>query len=195
MFENSMDKIEAICALVGALAVILGGMWFIVKQAVKSGIKAHRLEKIEKIISNLPCDYHANELLRIKAILIQKYPSSANVFSLKASPRVLNELGKQLFNDIDGSSFLAENKEVLFKLITESNPLAKLDVEQAANAACMSLIPTPTFKRMKDFVYNSSVIEIEGGKRYDISLSDICFVLSIPLRDMYLSDIGLKDKL
>jgi hypothetical protein len=117
-----------------------------------------------------------------------------NIFSIKVSPRALNELGKRLFNDIDGNSFLKENKNVLFKSITESNPLTELDVEQVANVACLSLVSTPAFNKMKDFVYNSPAVEIEGGKKYDISLNDICFVLSIPLRDMYLNNIGLKDK-
>ncbi|MDR1056634.1 MAG: hypothetical protein LBL90_12625 [Prevotellaceae bacterium] len=191
---ENVDKIEAICALIGAVAVILGGVWFIIERAFKSGKNAHRLEEIEKNTSNLPCVLHGDDLLKIKTILIQKYPSSVNIFSMKASPRILNKLGIRLFNDIDGNSFLEENKDVLFKFITESNPLAELDVEQAANTACLSLISTPAFTRMKDFVYNSPSIEIEDGKKYDISLNDICFVLSIPLRDMYLNDVGLKDK-
>jgi hypothetical protein len=178
--------------LIGAIAVILGGVWFIIRQAFKSGINARRLEEIEKNTSNLPCILHGDDLLKIKSILIQKYPSSGNIFSIKTSPRKLNELGLKLFNDINGNGFLEENKDTLFKFITESNPMAELDVEQAANSACLSLIPTSSFKRMKDFVYNSPTIEIEDGKKYDITLNDICFVLSIPLRDMYLRDVWLN---
>jgi hypothetical protein len=187
-----MDKIEVICALIGAAAIILGGVWFIVRQAFKSGIYARRLEEIERNTSNLTCVWHGDDLLKIKSILIQKYPISASIFSIKTSPRALNELGKQIFNDIDGAGFLEENKEALFKFITESNPMAELDVEQAANAACLSLTPTLAFKRLKDFVYNSPAIEVENDKKYEISLNDICFILSIPLRDMYLTDIGLN---
>jgi hypothetical protein len=39
--------------LIGAIAVILGGVWFIIRQAFKSGINARRLEEIEKNTSNL----------------------------------------------------------------------------------------------------------------------------------------------
>jgi hypothetical protein len=187
-----MDKVEVLCALVGAVAVILGGVWFIIERAFKSGVNARKLEEIERNTSNLPCVLHGDDILKIKSILIQKYPSSAGIFSIKTSPRVLNELGARLFNDIDGAVFLEENKATLFRLITESNPLAELDVEQAANTACLSLTTTPMFKRMKDFVYNSPAIEIEDGKKYEISLNDICFVLSIPLRDMYLNEIGVN---
>jgi hypothetical protein len=51
-----MDKIEAICALVSAIAAILGilgGVWLIVRQALKSGVNARRLEEIKGNTSNL----------------------------------------------------------------------------------------------------------------------------------------------
>jgi hypothetical protein len=70
----------------------------------------------------------------------------------------------------------------------------ELDVEQAANAACLSLIPTPEFNKLKDFVYNAPSIEVADGEKYDIALNDICFVLSLPLRDMYLKEQGLTSK-
>ncbi|GHT62878.1 hypothetical protein AGMMS50239_17470 [Bacteroidia bacterium] len=187
-----MDKIEIFCALIGAIAVILGGVWFIIKQAFKSGINAHRFEEVEKKTSQLPCSVHGEDILTIKSLLIQKYPSSANIFSIKASPRALNELGIKMFNDIDGNKFLKDNKENLFKFITESKPLAELDIEQAANAACLLLVSTPAFNKLKDFVYNAPSIDVENGEKYNIDLNDICFVLSIPLRDMYLNEIGLK---
>jgi hypothetical protein len=196
-----MGTIEILCSLIGAIAVILGGVWFILKQVFKFGENAQRLKSIEKnfehlenSINRLPCLSHGDDLVKIKSILVQKYPSSANVFSMKASPRTLNELGMKLFNDIDGNGFLKENKDNLFKFIVESNPLMELDVEQAANAACMSLIPTPAFNKLKDFVYNAPSIEMADGEKYDIALTDICFVLSIPLRDMYLKEQGLTSK-
>jgi hypothetical protein len=189
-----MNKIEILCTLIGAVAIILGGVWFIVRQAFKFGMHSRRLEEIEKNTHQLPCALHGNDILTIKSVLIQKYPSSASVFSIKASPRALNELGIRLFKEIDGSGFLTENQTNLFKFITESKPLTELDVEQAANAACLSLIQTPAFNKMKDFVYNAPTIEISDGEKYDIALTDICFVLSIPLRDMYLIENGYENE-
>jgi hypothetical protein len=68
-FENNMDKIEVMCALIGAVAVILGGVWFIVRQAFNSGINARKLDEIEKNTSNLPCVFHGDDLLKIKSIM------------------------------------------------------------------------------------------------------------------------------
>ena len=46
------------------------------------------------------------------------------------------------------------------------------------------------FNGFKDFIYNSPSYMIKDAngekRRYDLSIPDICFVLSLPLRDMYL---------
>ncbi|OAV67088.1 hypothetical protein Barb6XT_01639 [Bacteroidales bacterium Barb6XT] len=233
-----MNKIEIICTVISAIAVVWGGMWFILKLAFRFGRIAHRMDAIERkledsinrfenkighleknfdrleknfnrlenkigflenkighlenTISRLPCASHSKDLVKIKSILIQKCPTAATILSLKASPRQLNELGLKLFNDIDGNGFLQENKDDLFKFITESKPLTKLDIEQTANDACLSLTTTPAFNKLKDYVYETSPLKTADGEKYDIALSDICFVLSLPLRDMYLQEKGLK---
>ncbi|MEG0519187.1 MAG: hypothetical protein RR555_10035 [Bacteroidales bacterium] len=95
-----MSTIEIVCALIGAIATILGGVWFIVKQAVKSGVNMQRLDAIEKNTSCLPCSSHHSDLITIKSILIQKYPSSASIFSIKYSSRKLNKLGEMIYKEI-----------------------------------------------------------------------------------------------
>lgn len=82
--------------------------------------------------------------------------------------------------------FLAKNKERLFEYITGNKPLKALDVEQLSYAALMYYTGTEMFNEIKDYVYNAPSMTIEDGERYDIALNDICFVLSIPLRDMYI---------
>lgn len=62
------------------------------------------------------------------------------------------------------SCFLWEYKNALFDFIKNSKPLVALDVEQAANAACMSLVPTPAFNGLKDFVYNEPSWTLDSGK-------------------------------
>ena len=162
----------------------------------------HRIKKIER----LPCDAHVGrmgelektmadireDLSIIKSVIIQKYPTSANVFSIKKSPRRLNEMGEWLFEQVKGRDFLEANKDFLFNRIDEEHPLTALDVENAAHIACSGSTGGPMFSDIKSFVYNSPSIEIpypDGETRkYDITLGDVCFVLSIPLRDMYLSE-------
>lgn len=53
-----MNTIELICTLLGAIAIVLGGVWFIVQRAFKFGIDRNRLQQIEGKLYKLPCDEH-----------------------------------------------------------------------------------------------------------------------------------------
>lgn len=162
----------------------------------------HKIKRIEQ----LPCNSHdgrmyelektmseiREDLALIRSVLVQKYPTSANVFSMKKSPRRLNEMGEWLFDQVNGRDFLKNNKDFFFAKMDEGHPATALDVENAAHLACSSSTGEPMFTEIKSYVYNAPSISIpdpEGGSRkYDITLGDVCFVLSIPLRDMYLSE-------
>lgn len=163
-------------------------------------------DELEKRTCNANCQSHEDDInilkqdlkeikadvVAIKSIMILKYKNTSEVFSMKKSPRKLNENGERLFADIDGHEFLSQNKDFLFSKIDEQRPKTALDVEIAANLACSANTDSDIFNGMKDFVYNSpsyTVKDKDGNDRqYDISLSDICFVLSLPLRDMYLNE-------
>lgn len=132
------------------------------------------------------------DIVCIKSVLVQKYPNSANVFSMKKSPRKLNQSGDTLFKNINGEKFLNDNKEFFFAKIEEQKHKTALDVEIASNIACTSYTDNDMFNDIKNYVYNapSIIIQNEDGieRKYDVSLGDVCFVLSIPLRDMYLTE-------
>ena len=178
--------------VIGAVATILGGVWFIIRQAFNSGMDANRLKAVEEKNQKLPCDRHNQDLILIKSILIGKDSKYSSIFAIKQSPRQLSEMGKRLYDDIKGEQFLAENKDFFFKKISESNPQTALDVEMICNYVCMSSLSESIFNSIKDYVYNAPSLKIKDSDNkevtYDLSLRDVCFVLSIPLRDMYLND-------
>lgn len=144
--------------------------------------------KLENMTEHLPCNAHHDDITKIKTVLVEKYPKSSSVFSMKSSPRKLNPTGEKLFAAINGEQFLKDNKERLFGYISDNSPLVALDVEQLSNAACLSLVSTPAFNSMKNYVYNEPTWTLPDGKQYDITINDICFVLGLRLRDMYLSE-------
>lgn len=194
-----MNTIEIICTVIGAVAIILGGVWFIFDKIFKVGKTAQRIDNIEGSVSEIkqsiggfPCNNHHEDITKIKTILIEKYPKAFSIFSMKCSPRRLNELGEKLYAKIHGDDFINRNKSVLFEFIKQTNPLVALDVEQAANAACFSLTNTPAFNDLKDFVYNEPTWELEDGSKYDITVNDLCFVIGLKLRDRYLDEVGLS---
>lgn len=156
----------------------------------------HRFVKVEEKTDSLPCDKHKDvfyeikeELVEIRAILSIKNPKLAIAFSQKDSPRELNEAGLQLFADINGKEFLERNKEIFIKDIDNKGPKTALDVEESAIEVLYAHIDDDMFIELKNWVYNSPnrKIIIEGiEKNYSITINDICFVLSLPLRNMYL---------
>lgn len=133
-----------------------------------------------------------SDVSTIKAVLIQKFPNAAIIMSMKKSPRILNETGKWVFNEVNGEDFLQNNKDFFFSKIDAMKPQTALDVESAANYACAGYTDNSIFNDIKMFVYNAPAIKIkdeEGKERsYELTLGDVCFALSIPLRDMYLKE-------
>lgn len=186
--ERTMNVIEIICTVIGAVATILGGVWFILSKVFKMGQTSVRIDNIEKSVTklenmteHLPCNAHHDDITKIKTVLVEKYPKSSSVFSMKSSPRKLNPTGEKLFAAINGEQFLKDNKERLFGYISDNSPLVALDVEQLSNAACLSLVSTPAFNSMKNYVYNEPAWTLPDGKQYDITINDICFVLGLRL--------------
>ena len=176
----------------------------------------HRFEKVEDTIKELPCSKHDDlyhriveteeavkelprlrydineikqELVAIRTYLTVKDTDVENVFTKKHSPRELNEAGEKLYADIKGKEFLDKNKDILIQGIDNKAPKTALDVEESALEVIVSLIDNDMFIGMKNWVYNSSPrkVILDGvEKDYSISMNDVCFVLSLPLRNMSL---------
>lgn len=132
------------------------------------------------------------DIEQIKIILANKFPKALDIFGRKNSPRKLNEMGEKIFAEIDGRKFLEENKSLFFAEIDKNSPKTALDVETYAFLACHVLTANEIFNKIKGFVYNCPEIEVEdrNGEKvmYEITMGDICFILGIPLRDMYLEE-------
>lgn len=171
--------------------VLIVAVWLIAK------FYYTRFKKTEKIVSELPCEAHSllfkqisDDLLQIRTYIQTKDPKNAALFSVKQSPRRLNQAGEQLYNDFNGEAFLDANSAMLIRAIDEKKPKTALDVEVASHEVLVENVHSDIFNGLKNWVYNSPTRKyvIEGEERnYTISLSDVCFVLSLPLRDRYLS--------
>ena len=200
----AMTVLEMIGTGVGIVAAVLGGVWFIINKAFGVGRFSHRIEEVDKRTSGAACESHSRDIdsikgniqtiktdvATIKSLLVMKHKEAASVFSMKNSPRQLNETGKQLLTDIKGLEFLEKYKSDLFAQIDGFASKTALDVENAAHGACMAYVDQDMFNDFKNFVYNtpSYMVRDASGQesRYDLTIPDICFVLSLPLRDMYL---------
>lgn len=217
-----MEIINIIGIVIGAVATVLGGVWFIVKKVQASAINSYRLNEVERNtnetisdvgilksdmaivksdinslkegVENLKTgmDSFKSDLTAIKVVLTQKYPKTKFIMAQKKSPYVLNETGQWVFNQVNGAQFLSDNKDFLFEKMDRMNPKTALDVENAAKFACLGYTDNDIFNNIKMFVYNAPAIkakDMEGKEiTYALSLEDVCYTLSIPLRDMYLKE-------
>ena len=156
----------------------------------------HRIVKVEETVEELPCEKHEEihkgikeELIAIRTFLVTKFPINEDALSRKNSPRRLNEDGLKLFHDIKGEELLNQNKEHFFEFIDRNNPKTPFDVEIHAVSAILVHLDDDMFISIKNWVYNSPTrkIMVDGiEKDYAITMNEVCFVLSLPLRDMYL---------
>lgn len=145
-----------------------------------------RIDKIDEAISAIKED-----LAIIRTHLIEKDSKAAKVFSGKASPRKLNDMGERVYKEFGGPDFLNKNQDFLFKMIEEKKPQTALDVENVSLEVLYKCVENDIFNDVKVLVYNSKAITIqEKGKEpteYALTMNDICFIFSIELRDRYLA--------
>lgn len=199
-----MTTFELLSLIGGAIVTIVGAIWFLFECVFKLGKTSEHLEsfekktidafdKIDKRLDKIDemSEEHTLALVEIFTFLGQKYPKRGKLFSQKQSPRVLNSMGLEIFEKIDGQKFLEENKEVLFERIDSYEPNTRLDVEQQAFNALVALSTDSIFNRLKDYVYDAPAITTPDGS-YELTIGDICFILSIPLRDMYIKEKGIE---
>lgn len=176
-----------------ALALIIGFIaWKVSKRLAKTNSHFAKIDDaisdIDDAISDLQKDVTAikNDVADVQLFITSKYPTALGMFVTKNSPLALNEFGKKLYEECGGKSFLEANQVLLLKKIEEKYPKTALDVETYAKEVLFSLTQNDIFNTIKVWVYNSPAWKI-GDKDYTITLGDVCFVLSIPLRDKYLS--------
>ncbi|MCQ2270780.1 MAG: hypothetical protein MJZ52_06105 [Bacteroidales bacterium] len=144
----------------------------------------NRINKLEDLSVSMHSD-----ILAIKTFLITKYKNAESIWGVKNSPTKLSENGKMLFDAIRGDQFLLDNKSILLQQLSEKAPQTPLDVENDSNEILLRQTETEIFNGLKNWVYESSALLVngeDGPRPYTITLNDVCFVLSIPLRDMYL---------
>lgn len=201
-----MGVYEFIGVLLTAVSITVGCVVWLMKRSFKAGELTLRLDSVENKTQHANCKEHheditavksdirsiKNDVVMIKSLLTMKYSEAPKLFSIKHSPRQLNKKGEKLLEEIKGLEFLQENKKMLFSAIDKFAPKTALDVENASLGICVDCAQTDIFNKFKNYIYNapSYIIKDSNGNEtlYDLTIPDICFVLSIPLRDMYLHE-------
>lgn len=177
-------------AIVATVVAICTGIGFVLNKFYKLGTLSQRFETLETDVAGLKNGYkeHHDRLNTITITLLIKHKGLEAALTQRNSPRSLNALGKEIYDMMNGDDIINANKDLLFKKIDEQSPKAALDVESASLLACASLIDSDEFLPVKKFVYNCPAIKKEDGGEFDVTLDAACYVLSFPLRDLYLAE-------
>lgn len=204
-----MDIIEVICTVIGAVGVILSGVWFIVTRATKQGIGEYRLSDVENKLSSLPCadhdaslSIHTRNLEGLSGVLeenknmlieLSKWAMKLDVdmidrLAKKSSPLKMTEAGLYLFSKSGAEKALSNISDRLIALMDESELRTGYDIEQKALEVLLRATGDKAFDDVKDFIYNSpdTITIEETGESVRFNLYAIVKLMSIKLRDMYI---------
>lgn len=191
-----MTTIEIISIIIGIIATILGGMWFIINQAIGKGVDKHRLQSLEDRISLSDCKNNKESIKetkemissinrsieRIEKIIIAQNPDMLAQLSETHSPRQLNATGLELFQISGADKILKENMETLINKIEACNPTTAYDVEQQAYAILLESSFDAWFAPIKNYIYNHPVF----NGNLNLNIETFAFVMSLPLRNEFL---------
>lgn len=197
MWNWIVENYPIFAIIIATIIIVIFIVWRIAAFYYTRIVKAEeKIEGILKNVNNLPCSMHEqtssqilDKLNTITTYLMTKDSKASYIFSQKASPRKLNPDGEALLKDCDGDVFLEQNKDELLGAIAAKSPATALDVENIAFAVLITRLDSDIFNELKQWVYNSPSrkVQIQGHEEeYTVTMNDICFVLSLPLRDMYL---------
>ena len=147
---------------------------------------------LTKNLNGLTCKVKdlTRDVVSIKSFLSIKHKEGVDLVGLKNSPTKLTDFGNKILEELDGINFINDNKEYLIARLDEEKPRTALDVENSALMVFVNFCSSEKFDGIKNFIYNSPEYNIKDkngcDKKYNLNLIDVCFILSIPLRDLYL---------
>lgn len=138
-----------------------------------------KLEMLIRMVPQTAAPYRESLLSDDKPALAQKN-----------SPKTLNPNGEKVSETFGCRAFLEANKDWLLSEVSKFNPKTALDVEMSSLYALRVASSDERFNNLKDLIYNSPKIDLRlptgDTKNVEVTLEDVLFVISLPLRDLYL---------
>ena len=103
------------------------------------------------------------------------------------SPMELTHLAFRVLKDYGGCEYLEKHMDGLIRLLKEANPQTPLDVQHTAFNIISQQSETPSFKAIKDYLYNKPTLLNSYGDEIQIDLSTLNYIMAITLRNEYLA--------
>lgn len=181
-----MNKIELICTLLGAIAIILSGVWFIVAKAMKIGRNNYRLDSVEDTQKR-----QADDIDIIKQWIMKIDNTLIGELSFKRSPRVISSLGKKVLSISGADQILAKVCDSLLSEMETKKIKTPFDAETEAYFTVIRHDSDDAFNGLKNYIYNAPetiTIEVDGVDIVvKLDYMSILRLISLDLRDLYIA--------
>lgn len=118
--------------------------------------------------------------LTLNQVLLEKSVISQSCFSNENSPRVINELGKELLEKSGAKIVYDEIKSILMTELENKKFESLLELEQRCLEVLLQKRDDQKFKNIQNFAFEHPTF-----KSKPLTYIDILFVISLELRDDY----------
>ena len=120
-------------------------------------------------------------LTTLNQILLEKTVITQSCYSNENSPRVINELGKQLFVESRASKLFQEINQELIAELESKKFDSLLELERSSLSVLIEKMNDPRFKDIQNFAFEHPTYQKQA-----LTYMDILFVMSLKLRDVYI---------
>jgi len=146
----------------------------------------HTLQKDHQEIK--PIVFQIQSQLSQLLIYLQSNDSKLKGLIRSKSPMQLTDMGVSLLNYYQCEEFFQNNESILLAQIQDSNPKIGLDVQTKAFDILSSMKDSSAFISIKEAIYEHPVFKDVQAGEIQIDLYNICYLMSIKLRNVYLEN-------
>lgn len=179
MLELIFKKLLEYFPQVAVYAIIILIVGFVVYKATRFYVQTKNVHKefpdIKLVLQKI--DKGLNTL---NTILLEKSVISQSCYSNGNSPRIINDLGKKVLEESTAGALFEKIKNDLLMELSKNNFTSLLEVERESLNLLLSKMNEPQFSTIQNFAYQHPTFN-----ETPLSYSDILFVMSIKLRDLY----------
>lgn len=186
-----MSTLEIILALLTAVGIILGGVWFMLKKSFDNGINSGKLITVEEKVEKLPCDARLERIHKLEAnisilelmkvdISLMKNKLIPDTLTATHSPISLTEAGKVVAEEIKIKEAVDANKDNILKYIDEnSESMNAYDIQQlcieTASIALDRFFLNEDIDRIKTHAFQNGNPLSVYGRLIGVLIRDIYF--------------------
>ncbi|HUC01329.1 MAG TPA: hypothetical protein VMA75_00285 [Candidatus Paceibacterota bacterium] len=162
------------------LVVLYSVIWITAKVSgfyFKTSELHTKMPNIERLLEKLDIGLAAlNDALLGKSVIDKSY------YSRDRSPRTVNELGERLFKESGAEAAFAAMKDPLVDELASKQIHSLLQLQTASLNVMIAHRNDPILKPLQDFVYEHPTYH-----NTPLGYTDLLFVVSLKLRDYYIS--------